>query len=128
MTRVASVLSSGEQVVAGLASQGGDGSIAPGGLTFGKLVDGGPVGKFKAEYRKVVGTTSATYKVPHGLGFVPAWAQLVACTNSGGDVNLCPTTRNYDKWTATEIEVRVDVVGVGGTAGTVMWWMIGGER
>lgn len=128
MSRTPSVLTTPDGTRAAVAAQGGDGAMAPGGLTFGKLVDGGPVGKMKGEYRKVAGTATAFYKIPHGLGFVPAWCQLISCDNPGTpNTNLCASPTAYDKWTATEIQMRVDPV-MGGVAGAVMWFMIGGER
>lgn len=102
--------------------------MAEGGLTFGKLVDGGKVGKFAAEYRKVAGTAAGTYLIPHGLGFVPAWAMLVAYDNTSTPNTLLVAGPNeYDKWTATEVRVRAFAV-VGSVAGAAMWFMIGGER
>lgn len=129
MSRVASVVSTPDQVRAGAASQGGDGTMAPGGLTFGKLVDGGRAGKMLAMYRKVAGTASATYNLAHDLGVIPAWAILVASDNpTAAGQNLCASAYQFDKWTATEVRVRVDVVAVGSLPGATMWFLIGGER
>ena len=129
MSRTPSVLTTADGTRAAVAAQGGDGSTAPGGLTFGKLTDGGRVGKMLGEYRKVAGKAGvAVYKVPHGLGFVPAWCQLVASDNPGAPgTNLCASPSSYDKWTATELQMRVDAV-MGGVAGATLWFMIGGER
>lgn len=102
--------------------------MAPNGLTFGRMVDGGKAGKLAAEYRKVVGTAATQYDVKHGLGFVPAWAILVLVTNSdGSDPALILRHARYDKWSASEITVRFTAV-TGGTTGTEMWLLIGGER
>lgn len=122
VTRVPSAVSTPEQVRAAVAIDG----AGPHG--FGKLVDGGPAGP-DSQWRKVVGTASATYNIPHSLGFIPALALLRASHNTGGTPSLNAVPFEYDKWTATEVRVRVDVVGgVGGLAGTAMWFQIGGQR
>ena len=93
-----------------------------------KLVDGGPAGP-GAEWRKVAGKAAiAVYAIPHSLGFIPAFAELKASHNPTGATNLCASPSDYDKWTATEVKVRVDVVGIGGVGGAIMWFRIGGQR
>lgn len=110
------------------AAQGGDATMAPQGLSFGKMVDGGFAGKLAAQYRKVALTAAVTYNVPHDLGFIPAWFMLVAQTNSNSPANYCwAAPYEYEKWTASEIRIRVGFI-LGGLAGTEMWLLIGGER
>lgn len=129
MSRVPSVVSTPDAVRAAVASQGGDGTMAPGGLTLGKLVDGGRAGKILAMYRKVVGVNAQSdYNLPHDLGVVPAWAILVATDNQNTPRTVIVANAfQFDKWTATEARVTVSVL-VGGLAGTAMWFLIGGER
>lgn len=126
--RQPSILSGPDRLRSAAASQGGDATMAQDALTFGVMRDGARAGKMRAEYRKVVGTAVATYRVPHGLGFIPAWAMLLGAKNSSGTAQrLVMSWENYDKWSATEITVGFSAV-VGGTAGTEMWLLIGGER
>ena len=97
--RQPSVVATPDTLRAAAASQGGDATMAPLGLTFGRMVDGAAAGKHAAEYRKISGTALATYNVPHGLGFVPAWAILVHYVNPGNPathMNMAPF--EYDKW------------------------------
>ena len=109
-------------------AQGGDATTAPQGITFGKLVDGGFAGKMAVQYRRVGATAATTYNIPHSLGFVPAWCILVATHNSGTPATLIVAGANeYDKWTASEIRMRVNLV-IGALAGTELWFMVGGER
>ena len=114
---------------AAAASQGGDATMAPDGLTFGRMVDGARAGKIAAEYRKVAGKTGVVeYNVPHGLGFVPAWAILVATHNASSPATLLTAgTVNWEKWTASEIRVKV-FAHVGSITDCAMWFLIGGER
>lgn len=113
---------------AGAGSLSGDATMAPQGLTFGRMVDGGFAGKFAAQYRKVAGTAATTYNIPHSLGFVPAWCLLVAYDNTNTpNTFLVAGPNQYDKWTASEIRVRVNAI-IGGIAGSQMWFLIGGER
>lgn len=114
---------------AAVASLGGDATMAPDGLTFGRMVDGGRAGKFAAEYRKVAGRVGVLeYNVPHGLGFVPAWAILVATHNASTPTTvIVANTNGWEKWTASEIRVKV-FAAAGNVAETTMWFLIGGER
>lgn len=117
-----------DQARALTGAQGGDATMAPQGLTFGRMVDGGKAGKFAAEYRKVACTAAAFYNVPHNLGFVPAWFIVVAQSNANTPSNYnWASPFEYDKWTASEIRIRVGNL-LGGLAGTEMWLLIGGER
>lgn len=102
--------------------------MAPDGLTFGKMVDGGRVGRFAAEYRKVAGSTATVYNIPHGLGFVPAWCMLLGCEEPiGTPTILSANWHEWEKWTASEVRMRVRA-DLGNTTGTRMWFVIGGER
>lgn len=110
------------------ASLGGDATMAPMGLTFGRMVDGGRAGRFAAEYRKVAGTAATTYNIPHSLGFVPAWAILLGCDEPFGTATvLTGNWFEWGKWTASEIRMRVRAE-VGNVQGSTMWFLIGGER
>lgn len=126
--RQTSAVADFDAVRAAGASQGGDATMAPQGLTFGKMVDFGFAGKFAAQYRKIAGTTAGTYNIAHGLGFVPAWCVLLGCDEATGTTTvLSANWFEWGKWTATEIRMRVRA-DVGGIAGSTMWFLIGGER
>lgn len=126
--RQPSVIASPDSLRAGAAAQSGDSNIVKDGLTFGVMRDGARVGKFAAVYRRVAGTAATVYALQHDLGFVPAWAQLVAYENSSAPVTLLVAGPiEYDRWTATEVRVKVSNI-VGAITGATMWFMIGGER
>lgn len=126
--RSPSAVSDTNAVRATTSAQIGDASIAPSALTFGKMVDGGKAGKMAAEYRKVVGTTATTYNIPHKLGFLPAWCILVCCIEpEGTSTVLSASAYQYDKWTSSEVRVRV-AASPGNQKGAIMWFLIGGER
>jgi len=120
--RVPSTVSTPDQVRAATALQG---VVQQEGET--KLVDGGPAGP-GCEWRKVAGKGVSVYSIPHSLGVIPAFADLRAVHNPGTPSNLHASPSEYDKWTATEVKVRVDVVGIGGVNGAIMWFRIGGQR
>ena len=124
-----SVITDKDGLRANAAAQSGDATVVQRGLTFGKLVHGGDVGKFKAQYAKVSGQGGVSaYRVPHTLGVVPAFCLLVACDNpSSPGTIITAGPGSYDKWTGTECRVNV-VAHVGNVAGATMWFMIGGER
>jgi hypothetical protein len=118
-----------DQTRTAVATQGGDANIAPGGLTFGKLVDGGRAGKLLAEYRKVGNNGSATYNIPHTLGVIPAWCVLLGCDNtSTPNTVLAANWSEYDKWSTTEVRMRIAPAILGNATGSAMWFLIGGER
>jgi hypothetical protein len=93
-----------------------------------KMVDGGQAGP-GAEWHKVSGKSGiAVYTIPHSLGIIPAFAELKACHTPGTPSNLTASPSSYDQWTTTEVKVRVDAVGIGGVAGAIMWFRVGGQR
>jgi len=110
------------------ASQGGDASMAPDGLTFGHMRDGARLGRIASEYRKVAGTGATVYNIPHGLGFIPAWCILLGCDEPFGTATvLTANWFEWEKWTASEVRMRVRAE-VGNVSGATMWFLIGGER
>ncbi len=124
--RQPSVIASPDSLRAGQASQMGDSNMAPGGLTFGRRVDGGAVGPFKAIYRKVSTKGGASvYNLAHNLGFVPAFALYIGCDTAGNAYHA--DNFEHDRWTATEVRVKL-FVDLGGLNGTEVWFIIGGER
>lgn len=125
--RIPSIASGEQGVRSSVSTQAGDANIAQGAITFGKLSDGGKVGKFAAEYRKVNMTAEKDYKVPHGLGFVPAWAMVIRTHNANTDTWVYAIEKNYDKWTASEITLALKKI-IGSASGNEVWLMIGGER
>jgi hypothetical protein len=103
--------------------------MEPGGLTFGRLVDGGRAGKMLAMYRKVAHNGNATYNLAHDLGVVPAWCFLLGCDNTNTpNTVLAANWHEWDKWTASEIRMRVAPAILGNAQGSAMWFLIGGER
>ena len=93
-----------------------------------KMVDGGPAGP-GCIWRKAAGKAAqAVYALPHSLGVIPAFALLWSCENKTGGTNLVSSAWDRSKWTATEVKVRVDAVGIGGVAGAEMWFIIGGQQ
>jgi hypothetical protein len=124
-----SVITDKDGLRANAGAQSGDATIVEHGLSFGKMVHGGDVGKMKAQYAKVAGVAGVTtYRVPHTLGIVPGFCMLVASDNPSTPATvLSASPEAYDKWTATECRVRV-FANIGNIAGSAMWFMIGGER
>jgi len=119
--RQPSVLSTPDQVRAAVALTASEPQVP-------KMVDGGPTGTPGEQYRKVAGTASAFYNIPHSLGVVPAYARLYVCqVENQPNCNLHASSSDYHKWTSTEVRVRVDALS-GGTNGTTMWFIIGGMQ
>lgn len=126
--RQPSAVSGTDSLRAAAASQGGDATIAPQGLTFGKMTDGSFAGKMAAQYRKVAGTAATTYNITHGLGFVPAWCILLGCDEPFGTPTILSSNWfEWGKWTATEVRVRIKA-DLGNQSGAAMWFLIGGQR
>ena len=119
--RQPSVLSTPDQVRAAVALQASVPQVP-------KMTDGGPTGTPGEEFRKVAGTGSAYYNIPHGLGVVPAYVILVRVDNATTpNTNLCATSSDTHKWSATEIRVRVDMVS-GSLNGSTLWFKVGGQQ
>lgn len=108
----------------------GDRNIAPGGLTFGKMVDGGPVGKTDLRYA-ALSTKEGTYEyeVKHACGYVPAFAILATSENRQTPKSTYSVSAiERDKWTDTTIRVTVDISLAGSLDGGLLWFIIGGHR
>ena len=126
--RQPSVVAGLDPLRAAAASQGGNATMQPRGLSFGRMANGGDVGQFASQYRKVAGTAATTYNIPHNLGFIPAFCILIGCQEPFGTPTvLTANWFEWEKWTASEIRMRVRAE-VGNVQGSTMWFLIGGER
>ena len=107
----------------------GDPNIKLGGLTWGKVEHGQPVGRTDALWAVVpLKTGKNEYEVAHTLGHAPGFVIL-----SGSENRPSPTSKyaiswiRRDEWTGTT--ARIDVALLSGSMdGGVLYLIVGGER
>jgi hypothetical protein len=105
----------------------GDVNLANRGVTLGSGKNGTAAGKTDSVYVSVVlkDSPDEIYTLSHGLGRVPAWANLWEMASSTG----AATVQSHDKnaWTKTTIRVRVLRSSLSGSlAGARMTLLVGG--
>lgn len=108
----------------------GDRNIAPGGITFGKMVDGGPVGKTDMRYAALTTKSGEwEYEVKHACGYVPAFAILATSENRQTPrTTFSVSAIDRDKWTESTIRIAVDISSAGSMDGGLIWFIVGGHR